>query len=394
MPLTTIGRRAGSWRLVHLLRAQSRRLRWLVLRLLAPPDRKIPPPPWPLAPSVPAQVVARFPAPPEAVVRPAVYGDLPPPSGLADLPAEVALPTLELNRVEDVVLLGRHLFMSRRTGEMLPQSFAGDIVERSHLDRTGLMQSPPALGGPVAFTPTVFVADNRWDEFGHHLIEVLPQLAMAAHAPPDARIATSMRLRPHLMAMSGALGIDPDRWLRFEGAMICGEAYLPDLPVMLYHYVHPLAREAFERVGRLGRGQVASPPERIFLSRAGQSRRRLVNEAEIEALFAQRGFTIIRPEEHPFETQIALVAGARFIAGPSGSAMHLAAFARPDARVLMLCSDRFYRVVDTLFHGAPGRLGYVFGAALDPQGRGMTTDWQLDVHSAAAGIKGHFGLAG
>lgn len=58
--------------------------------------------------------------------------------------------------------------------------------------------------------------------------------------------------------------------------------------------------------------------------------------AALEASFERAGFRVVHPETLSIDEQIRVVANARVIAGSSGSALHLAAFATSGTRVLEL----------------------------------------------------------
>ena len=164
---------------------------------------------------------------------------------------------------------------------------------------------------------------------------------------------------------------------------------MPDPPLRLRRPVHPLAREAFAALARLGQGVLGEAPERVYFSRAAIPRRPLRNEPEIEALFAEHGFEIVRPETHPFETQVALARGAKLIAGPAGSAMHLAALAPPSTRLLILCSPNSFELTECFLNPVAGRLGLVFGRA---ETGDRWAPWRIAPSDVAAGIAGHFAL--
>lgn len=78
------------------------------------------------------------------------------------------------------------------------------------------------------------------------------------------------------------------------------------------------------------------PAGRLFLSRKPHQHRKLVNLARIEAIAQEIGYRIVHMEDLPFEEQVALVRSAEAIAGPEGSAMTLALFAREGTRVTIL----------------------------------------------------------
>jgi hypothetical protein len=74
----------------------------------------------------------------------------------------------------------------------------------------------------------------------------------------------------------------------------------------------------------------------VYFSRRDFPRRRLVNEAEIEAVLAARGYLVVDPAALPFREQVRLVRSARTIIAPDGSANYLAFFARPGTRIGIL----------------------------------------------------------
>ncbi len=76
---------------------------------------------------------------------------------------------------------------------------------------------------------------------------------------------------------------------------------------------------------------------RVFLARRAEYHRRMVNDVDIEALARERGFSIVYPEDYPFAQQAAFVRDARFVMGPEGSAMYLNFYARPGAKLCVLC---------------------------------------------------------
>lgn len=82
----------------------------------------------------------------------------------------------------------------------------------------------------------------------------------------------------------------------------------------------------------------AAGPEKIFLARSPGFARKLVNREAIEAVAQARGFVIAFPESLDFAEQYRLTRNARFLIGPDGSAMYLALFAKPGAKVCFLSS--------------------------------------------------------
>ena len=99
-----------------------------------------------------------------------------------------------------------------------------------------------------------------------------------------------------------------------------------------------------ERI-RQSRPRKGRTPAKVYLSRLAfglerasvRPRSVIWNEEEAETYFRGRGYEILWPELMDFETQVAIVANATHVAGPSGSALHLMLFnANPQAKLIEL----------------------------------------------------------
>lgn len=76
--------------------------------------------------------------------------------------------------------------------------------------------------------------------------------------------------------------------------------------------------------------------ERLYLVRRPEHYRKLVNDDEISALLAARGFECLLPEAQDFRDQIHAIRSARQIVCQAGSLSHLAFFARPGTQMCLL----------------------------------------------------------
>ena len=77
-------------------------------------------------------------------------------------------------------------------------------------------------------------------------------------------------------------------------------------------------------------------PENVFLARQPWLWGQLVNASEIEAVADEQGFTVVYPDELTFVEQVNLVANAKRVLAPEGSALFLCYFASPGTRLLIL----------------------------------------------------------
>ena len=187
--------------------------------------------------------------------------------------------------------------------------------------------------------------------YGHFLLEMLPRL--------------------HLLSVARDLGVAFR--LAFPRGLPYGKAewllgfirlYIPEAEVLWYDPAHQRVRapcilsptmlhlgtpyryhpamavaaaDVKRRVGvRVGH---ADPSRRLYLSRSRFPRtgwRQLANEEEIEAVFRNRGFDVLHPQEMTLSDQLQAYHDAEVLAGPYGSQMHNSLFAGRGARVIVL----------------------------------------------------------
>jgi capsular polysaccharide biosynthesis protein len=125
---------------------------------------------------------------------------------------------------------------------------------------------------------------------------------------------------------------------------------VPGRAVVARGWAHGQAVEVWDRVASSFQGRHA--PSRVFLSRTGHNERRRAEghrsgertsaawDRGLDRIFEKRGFAAIRPEELSIDDQLGLIANADTVAGASGSALHLSAFAPSSARVLEIGDQR------------------------------------------------------
>lgn len=323
------------------------------------------------------------------ITRPTIYGDIVP-EKVTRLPDEARGMEPGVTIADDVVLVPSHLFVDRRSGEILPQSYE---VAMPASAMAGTESRPPKLFMPPDEVEEVFVVEsNITDNFAHNLLEAMPRLLLLDQAPAGIAIATSLPRSATFSTLVQGMGIDPSRVRHFREPLFCRRAFLPDRLIHLNRFIHPAALDMFSRLRSLGAVSDIERPERIFISRSRINRRRLSNENEIESLFERYGFRIIHPELLPIEAQIALFSDARMIAGLGGSAMHNTVFADPDAKVLMVSAKQWFVETDVLINRTAGQLGYVFGEPTDEAMDAGDRTWRVDPAAVEVAIRSHLGL--
>lgn len=202
--------------------------------------------------------------------------------------------------------------------------------------------------------------------FGHFLVEVLTNLwpepgrvaaaGLVAHRPfrgpvvpppagPGPQRAALRPWQEELLALAGYGDLEV-QVVRHRAARV-DRLVVPQRPVVLKSWAAPPAVEVWRRVSEAvgERG----PHERLFLSRSAfhrttdNPRRDRSDDAwddHLDATFADAGFAVVHPETLSVAEQVRLVRGAGVLAGSSGSALHLSAFAAPGTRVLEVGDDR------------------------------------------------------
>ncbi len=181
------------------------------------------------------------------------------------------------------------------------------------------------------------LATNEHANYCHWLLGSLPRLLIAGEMA-DAEQAPW--IVPHALApfqietldllgvpQSRRLGLREDEAIRVDSLIVsrnplCGGTPSPDL-------VRGIRRRL------LGGDTPDVGRRRLYLSRRNASpKRTLLNEAEVEAMFIERGFEVVDTARLTVREQIALFREAALIAGPSGAAFSNLLFAPPGCRAL------------------------------------------------------------
>ncbi|GAB2876291.1 glycosyltransferase family 61 protein [Nocardioides pacificus] len=214
--------------------------------------------------------------------------------------------------------------------------------------------------GLKTLTGTWLYGGHWMGHFGHFITETLPTLwpqepaveGLVFHRRSTrVRGVTDWQQRLLTMAGLGDLPLEMvrPRPLRVEHLLVAAR------PVVMAGWARPEAVEVWRRVAAGAGAPPRDPSARVYLSRTefnrtqrdgtrppprGGHRSTPERDEELDAAFAAAGFSVVSPERLSIDEQIRTVAGAAVIAGPTGSALHLSAFAPPGLRVLAVGDDR------------------------------------------------------
>lgn len=335
--------------------------------------------------------------------RPRLHGRDEFPSADTAFPAANSFPKLIVQQLRDVVAAPRHVVLDSTCTQVFPQTFKKHRNHRhmgvKHLEGERFRLKYPFEYDTVQDLPgTSYYLDCEFEDiYGHNLIEVWPQLWALSLLPhfDDLHFVTSIRLKPYVLQVLELLGAPSDRVVHLDHPVRCERLLVPTPAIKARRYVHPVSSTIFDKISTLRFSDVPPDPalagigSKIYLSRAGLDERRLANEAEIEALVTEFGFSVVRPEAFSLEDQMRMYAQATHLIGPGGSGMHNAVFAPRGTRVMILASSAWFTVIDILLAQNRYDLSYVFGDPVEPTApgqRGKMT-WALDARAVRQALE-------
>jgi capsular polysaccharide biosynthesis protein len=185
--------------------------------------------------------------------------------------------------------------------------------------------------------------------------------------------------------IDGALnhcGISPTALLPFDGTiMFCRHVVFPARDTG----ANPTKVAELRRRARVD--EQAKGSARLYITRPGAGRRRLLNDAVIAARLAKRGFTAVDPGTLSFQQQVGLFNTAKVVVGAHGAALTNAVFMPPGGALVELTHTA--RVVWT-FHevACANRLAYacVIGDRSGESESALFADFKVDPETVDAAV--------
>ena len=272
----------------------------------------------------------------------------------------------------------------------------GLLVKTSQKLCTGANTWAPADPRTVRVARRSELLGGRWlygghwmQHFGHFLAETLTTLwpARESLGQVDGLVFHKYLKRPwaedpwqlRLLELAGYGGL-PVRVVDGRAPLRVEQLVVPGRAVVAHGWAHPQAREVWDRVAAPYRGRGSA--RKVFLSRSAHNavRREAGHrsagrstaewDARVDEAFHEAGFLVVYPETLPVEVQLDLVTGAPLVAGASGSALHLSAFAPSATRVL--------EIGDSRSPGSPVAMQMVIDAACGHEHAFVRGDLSLD----------------
>lgn len=247
----------------------------------------------------------------------------------------------------------------------------GQLVQAGQRINVGHDVSAPIAADPdlVRIRPHAPRLEGTWlyggnwmTHFGHFLVETLSSLWPESDSVDGLLFHRSFRgawtpgrggkvyepavtpWQQRLLDLAG-YGDLPVR-VKDGGALVVEKVIVPSRSVVFKNWAFPEAVTLWERIGQAS-GE-SGTDARVFLSRSrfnpGAKATRIRSsqawDQQLDDAFTAAGFVVVHPELLPIDQQIRLVRGAEVIAGASGSALHLSAFAPRTTRVIEVGDER------------------------------------------------------
>lgn len=194
------------------------------------------------------------------------------------------------------------------------------------------------------------VTERVYHNYSHWLTAHLPKFVLLRDRgelddvllPPSLPVNHRQSLR--------MLGIEPDDFRTFDPDAV---QRIGQLTLLATDRFRPeLVRSVRDSIWK---GATASPRRKVYISRAGAARRKLLNEDEIWPLFAAHGFERVRMEELSFEAQVELMMDTRILAAPHGAGLTNMIFCAAGTQVIEIAdlgfpNPNFYALASALGH--------------------------------------------
>jgi hypothetical protein len=182
---------------------------------------------------------------------------------------------------------------------------------------------------------TALLLSMNGENYYHWCMDSLPRWRLLREAGWDAgradHVVLSNAAPAYQEQMLPVLGVPREKWLRCSKWEVLqfDRLIVPSMPVSISGLTMPWMRD-FLRTTFMP-SETPTPARKIYISRRSSSRRRLVNEEELENQLEKLGFQIIRLETMPVDEQVKLFSSARWIVGAHGAGLTNIVFSSPGA---------------------------------------------------------------
>ena len=306
------------------------------------------------------------------------------------MPETYRVPALHVHEYRDVVCVPKQLVLKGNL--VLPDSFRhpgyGWLTNRSLPPMTRLFGE--ALPTPSRrLEGSYFHLDGEVrHHFGHVITEHLSRLwawPAAKAADPELRALVSsgsgVELPEWQLALYEAAGVARQDLVTVREPVVVDRLVAATPMFSMPTYVHPGIAEVWDRIGAAleARADAGPTPERIFVTRGPGLKRWCHETVELERIFGEHGYAVVRPERLPIARQVQLFRRAEAVAGFAGSGMFPLMFAVDPKPVLLIRSTGYNASNEYLIASVRGhRLETLTGLPDAARTRGSRHAWPTD----------------
>ena len=227
--------------------------------------------------------------------------------------------------------------------------------------------------------------------FGHFVADCLCRMFawdIVRQVFGDVKLIIAERDRSDFqVSLLAACGATDSDILWLDGLVRCKRLVMATQSLGVEQYASPSSLQLWNRIRDNKARRDISLPDRIYLSRSAVETRKLVNEAEAEAIFQRNGFTIVRPETLNVDQQIALVSNALLVAGPAGSGMFNLGFQGRLRSAFILAHEERLQTTEMLFCAGGGcDIWYRLGTSAALGGQPAWGPWAIDPARLASDV--------
>jgi Glycosyltransferase 61 len=259
---------------------------------------------------------------------------------------ELGIPRVAVAQLPEGRVLGPHRVVIDRRDRLI-EEFGGLYWGTKRWSEHQVFWHP-FPGPPLEVDGVLGVLAGRGDlNYYHFLLDIFPRLAiLEPHGMPTPErwyVPSSQRFQQEILELAGFLPrdgiVDADAFphVRAEQLLVPG---MPDRHKRIPPWSVGFIRDRL----RPGNAELVPGP-RIYITRGDRPHNRIViNEPEVVALLAKRGFEVVDPGAHPAAEQIRMFAEAEYIVSPHGAALTNLLFASPGAAVVEILAPNYVDV--------------------------------------------------
>ena len=302
------------------------------------------------------------------------------------------LPASRLIEMRDVSISADGFLFTR--GRILPESFAFahqlDDWSRWRVLRF-LLDNYLLKSSTRIEDDSLWIVDNWSAGYYHWLADTLPRLFLVRQHLKDWTLLLPhyARALPFVEPSLAPFDVGRVRYAGEDEALACRRVFVPTHAAPPGHFREDVIRSIRDViVAAYGAGSDPGA-DRLYISRSAARRRKVSNEPEVLDRVHRFGFRVFHPESCPFQEQVRVASGARYMVSSHGAGLTNMLFMRPGSHVLELRHehDRVNNCYFTMASALGLHYSYQTCASPEPGEPPHTADLRVDIRRLEASLE-------